>query len=89
MLKLTHGDRNAKIAVVEDPHEVVSRLGHLDTDSPELSKALMRLGPNRLLDVANQVQTALVRVGVQTIEPVPQKREVSYQTFELATDFGD
>lgn len=89
MLKLTHGDRNAGITVVEDPREVVGRLGRVDTESPELAGFLMSMDPVQLQRLANQTQTALARVAPHTVEKSPENRELAYQTFQRPEEFGD
>ena len=89
MLKLTSVDRNAGIVVVEDPREVVRRIGHLDAKSPELANLLMSLDPDQLQGVGNQVQTALVRVGVPAAEMVPQKEGLAQQVIRREAEITD
>ena len=89
MFKLRNGDSNAGITVVEEPREVVRRIGHLDTKSPELANLLMSLDPDQLQGVGNQVQTALVRVGVPAAEMVPQKEGLAQQVIRREVEITD
>jgi len=89
MFKLKNGDSNAGITVVEDPREVVRRIGHLDAKSPELANLLMSLDPDQLQGVGNQVQTALVRVGVPAAEMVPQKEGLAQRVIRREVEITD
>jgi len=59
MLRLAEGRGNAPVMVVEEPRDVVARLGRLDIANANLAPLLEPLGPQGLRALERHTQAAL------------------------------
>jgi len=87
MLALRNERGAAQLVAVEDPQDVVRRLGQVDLDDGELRQLLVALGHDRLQALAAQINGAL-----KESEPKkPESRSKGFfeRIFSLPSEFGD
>lgn len=89
MLKLDEHDAGSRIRIVEEPKEVVNRLGRLNPSGSAMVAPLADLGPEFLRSLATQTQQALERFGTNGNGNGKPKRQTQPRTFTRPRVFGD
>ena len=89
MLKLAENDARGRITIVEEPKDVVSRLGRLNPSGSSMVASLADLGPEFLRSLATQTERALERFGGNGNGTAEPKRQTESRTFTRPRTFGD